>query len=99
MSQGPIDLPKDESTWKATQIRKSTINFSALNIIQCAVPPDEYSRVSMCRFAKEIWDKFLLIYEGTPKVKETKANLLTTEYEMFKMNPDEPIYDMFARFM
>ena len=36
---------------------------------------------------------------GTIEVKETKANLLITEYEMFKMKTDESISDMFTRLM
>ena len=40
-----------------------------------------------------------MIYEGTTKVKETKANLLITEYEIFKMKTDESISNMFARLM
>lgn len=42
VSQGPLDLPKDESTWNAAEIRKSTVNFSAINIMQCSVHPDEF---------------------------------------------------------
>ena len=59
----------------------------------------EFSRISTCRSAKEMWDKLELIYEGTSEVKETKANLLITEYEMFIMKTDESISDMFARLM
>ncbi|MQL84968.1 hypothetical protein Taro_017471 [Colocasia esculenta] len=44
-----------------------------------------------------MWDKLKLIYEGTSKVKEIKANILVHEYEMFKMSPVETISDMFAR--
>ena len=46
-----------------------------------------------------MWDKLELIYEGTSEVKETKVNLLITEYDMFRMKTDEPIFDMFARLM
>ncbi|MQL84135.1 hypothetical protein Taro_016635 [Colocasia esculenta] len=35
---------------------------------------------------------------GTPEVKETKANILVHEYEMFKMSPVETIIYMFAQF-
>ena len=38
-----------------------------------------------------------MIYEGTSKVRETKANLLVSEYEAFKMKQDESIFDMFFR--
>ena len=46
-----------------------------------------------------MWDKLKLIYEGTSEVKETKANLLITEYEMFKMKSNESISEMFAKLM
>ena len=46
-----------------------------------------------------MWDNLELIYEGTTEVKETKANLLITEYEMFRMKTDESISDMFAHLM
>ena len=61
------------------------------------IHPIEFSRISTCRSAKEMWDKLELIYEGTSEVKETKANLLITEHEMFRMRNDESISDMFAR--
>ncbi|MQM02573.1 hypothetical protein Taro_035340, partial [Colocasia esculenta] len=68
-------------------------------MMQCAVHPKEYSRVSTCTSAKEMWDKLELIYEGTSEVRESKVSMLVSEYEMFKMNHDETISDMFARFM
>ena len=68
-----------------------------MNIMQCAIEPNEYSRISMCSSAKEMWDKLSLIYEGTSEVKETKANLLIQDYELFRMQPEETISEMFAR--
>ena len=46
-----------------------------------------------------MWDKLELIYEGTSEVRETKASMLVSKYEMFKMKNDETISEMFARFM
>ena len=68
-----------------------------MNIMQYAIHPSEYSRVSMCTSAKEIWKNLKLIYEGNNQVKETKANLLVHEYELFKMKPEESISEIFAR--
>ena len=93
---GLAELPTDETLWSRDQIRQSTINYSAMNILQCAIHPMELLRISTCRSAKEMWDKMELIYEGTLEVKETKVNLLITEYEMFRMKTDESIFDMFA---
>ncbi|MQL97221.1 hypothetical protein Taro_029905 [Colocasia esculenta] len=39
-------------------------------MMQCAVHPKEYSRVSICTLAKEMWDKLELIYEGTSECKK-----------------------------
>ncbi|MQL97843.1 hypothetical protein Taro_030545 [Colocasia esculenta] len=97
VSNGPYTLPEDEGKWTKDNIKKSQINFSAMNIMQCAIHPDEYSHVSMCISVKDMWDKLKLIYEGTSEVKETKVNILLHEYEMFKMSPVESIFDMFAR--
>ncbi|MQM18794.1 hypothetical protein Taro_051789, partial [Colocasia esculenta] len=66
------------------QIRKATLNWSVMNIMQCTIHPKEYSR---------------LIYEGTFEVKETKASMLVFEYELFKMKHDETISKIFARFI
>ncbi|MQL90267.1 hypothetical protein Taro_022854 [Colocasia esculenta] len=99
VSKGPYELPADEDTWTREQICSGTLNWSALNMMQCTVHPKEYSRVSTCKSAKEMWDKLELIYEGTSEVRKTKASILVSEYEMFRMKNDETISDMFARFM
>ena len=97
VSKGPFQLPEDDETWTRDQITKSNLNWSAMNIMQCALHPTEFSRISSCSTAKEMWDKLQVIYEGTSEVRETKANLLVSEYEAFKMKQDESISDMFSR--
>ena len=97
VSRGPFQLPEDDETWTKDQITKSNLNWSAMNIMQCALHPTEFSRVSSCATAKEMWDKLQVIYEGTSEVRETKANMLVYEYEAFKMKQDESISDMFSR--
>ena len=65
--------------------------------MQCALHSIEFSRVSSFATTKEMWDKLQVIYEVTSEVRETKANLLVSEYEAFKMKQDESISDMFSR--
>ena len=90
ISNGPNILPEDENEWTTEHIMHSKLNFSAMNIMQCAIHPNEFSRVSMCSSAKEMWDNLKLIYERTSEVKSTKANILVHEYEMFRMKPRKP---------
>ena len=78
VSKGPFDLPEDDDIWTRDQIMKSNLNWSAMNIMQCALHPTEFSRVSSCTTAKEMWDKLQVIYEGTLEVRETKANMLVS---------------------
>ena len=79
------------------QIMKSNLNWSAMNIMQCALHPTEFSRVSSCTTAKEMWDKLQVIYESTLEVRETKANMLVSEYEAFHMKNNESISEMYAK--
>ena len=97
INKGPFDLLEDDDTWTRDQIMKSNLNWSAMNIMQCALHPTEFSRVSSCTIAKEMWDKLQGIYEGTSKVRETKTNMLVSEYEAFHMKNNESIFEMYVR--
>ena len=46
-----------------------------------------------CESAKEIWDCLRTAHEGT-KVKESKVDMLSTQYENFTMKEGETIHDM-----
>ena len=50
----------------------------------------------MCH-SKKMWDRLQVIYEGTFEVRETKANMLVSEYEAFKMKNDEIISEMYSK--
>ncbi|MQL82974.1 hypothetical protein Taro_015454 [Colocasia esculenta] len=75
VEKGPIEVTGDEDQWTRDQIWRVTMNYSAMNMLQCAIHPKEYSKISMCNSAKEMWDKLELLYEGTSQVRETKANI------------------------
>nr|XP_033512524.1 uncharacterized protein LOC117277227 [Nicotiana tomentosiformis] len=48
--------------------------------------------------AKKIWEDLQTAHEGTTQVKQSKIDMLTTEYELFKMKEDESIQDMHTCF-
>lgn len=83
-------------TFGHEQIKSSTINYNAMNIMQCMIHPTKYSHVSMCTIIKEMWDKFKLIYKETNQVKE-KVNVLMHDYELFRMKLEETIFEIFNR--
>ena len=68
-----------------------------MNIMQCALHPIEFFRVSSCTTTREMWDKLQVIYEGEYEVRETKANMLIFEYVAFRMKDNESVSEMYAR--
>ncbi|VFQ96736.1 unnamed protein product [Cuscuta campestris] len=92
------NVPKTENEYDAQDIKKVENNAKAINIIYCAVNPDDYRKISCCTTAKEMWDKLEITYEGTDQVREAKIDFLTHEYELFRMKENEKIDEMFVRF-
>ncbi|XP_070015497.1 uncharacterized protein [Nicotiana sylvestris] len=54
--------------------------------------------ISTCETAKEIWEALQTTHKGTTQVNQSKIDMLTTEYELFRMKDDESIQDMHTRF-
>ncbi|VFQ64301.1 unnamed protein product [Cuscuta campestris] len=95
---GDTTVPKTKNEFDAEDIKKIENYAKAINMLYCAVNPDDYRKISCCTTAKEMWDKLEVTYEGTDKVREAKIDFLTQEYEMFRMKEGEKIDDMFDRF-
>ncbi|VFQ83179.1 unnamed protein product [Cuscuta campestris] len=86
------DLNSDvltENEFDAEDIKKIENYAKAINMLYCAVNPDDYRKISCCTTAKEMWDKLEVTYEGTDQVREAKIDFLTQEYEMFRMKEDK----------
>ncbi|KAL2504823.1 Uncharacterized protein Adt_20444 [Abeliophyllum distichum] len=47
--------------------------------------------------AKEAWEILQIAHEGTSKVKSSKLQMLTTEFENLRMTDDEAFKDFYAR--
>ncbi|VFQ93309.1 unnamed protein product [Cuscuta campestris] len=91
-------IPKTEDEFDAEDIKKVENYAKAINMLYCAVNPDDYRKIYCCSTAKEMLDKLEVTYEGTDQVREAKIDFLTQEYEMFRMKEHEKIDNMFDRF-
>ncbi|XP_016690667.1 uncharacterized protein [Gossypium hirsutum] len=96
--QGEILVPKSKKKWNEEDRRSIQLNAKAMHTFFCALGLNEYSRVSLCSNAKEIWDKLEVTHEGTIQVKKSKVGILTLNYEMFKKKLKKGIKTMFFRF-
>jgi len=93
-----IEVPKPEKDWDENDMKLAELSAKAMNLLYCALDPNEFNRISTCNSAKEIRDKLEITHEGTSQVKTSKINLLVHNYELFKMDSNETISAMYTRF-
>ncbi|XP_070003297.1 uncharacterized protein [Nicotiana sylvestris] len=84
-------VPKDRKEYSDIDRKSVEKNYRVKKILVCGIGPDEYNRVSACDSAKEIWEALQTAHEGTTQVKQSKIDMLTTKYKLFRMNDDESI--------
>ncbi|XP_075074895.1 uncharacterized protein LOC142162439 [Nicotiana tabacum] len=94
---GPM-VPKDRNEYSDIDRKAVEKNYCAKKILACGIGPDEYNSVSACDSTKEIWEALQTVHEGITQVKQSKIDMLTTEYELFRMKDDESIQDKHTRF-
>ncbi|XP_075095130.1 uncharacterized protein LOC142173439 [Nicotiana tabacum] len=93
-----MNVPKTRKEYNDADRKAIEKNFRAKQILVCGIGLDEYNRISACQSAKEIWEALQTAHEGTTQVKQSKIDMLTTEYELFRMKDDASIQDMHTRF-
>ncbi|XP_075099419.1 uncharacterized protein LOC142176202 [Nicotiana tabacum] len=95
----PLTMPKTRKEYTDADRKVVKKSFCAKNILVCGIRPNEYDRIYACETAKEIWEALQTAHEGTTQVKKSKIDMLTTEYELFKMKDNQSIQDMHTRFI
>lgn len=64
----------------------------------CVITKSEYDKVHSYKIAKEICNTMALAHEGSSQVKESKISMLVHHCELFKMEEDKTIDQMFEIF-
>ena len=90
---------KPQNEWTPLNVNDVQSNAKAIHTLYCALYLNEFNRISDCKMAKEIWDKFKVTHEGTSQVKESMISILVHKYELFKMETNEIISEIFTRFI
>ena len=91
-----IKKPKEFDSENYKMIEKNT---KAKKLLYFGLGPDEYTRISECESAKDIWDALQVEHEGTNQVKQSRIKLLMRKYELLEMGDRETIMDMYTRFI
>ena len=86
---------KPEEEWSAPEDEHALANFRALNAIFNGVDKNMFRMIKQYNVAKDAWETLKIAHEGTFKIKSSKIQLLTTEFENLKMKEDETIRDYY----
>ncbi|XP_070045492.1 uncharacterized protein [Nicotiana tomentosiformis] len=89
--------PKPREIYSEENVKSVQKNTKAKKILIYCIGPDEYNRISTCRDAKALWDALQCAHKGTSQVKPSKIDMLTRQYELFKMKEGETILEMHTR--
>ncbi|CAL1405855.1 unnamed protein product [Linum trigynum] len=74
------DIKDDPNTWSNDDLKKMELDAKATNVLYCAICPDEFNKVNMCKTAHQIWKTLEVSHEGTTEVKESMIYQLVHEY-------------------
>ena len=86
-----------KSTWDKAALVAANANSKVLNAIFYGVSPNEFHKISHITIAKEAWEILETTYEGTKKVKDTKLQMLTTQFEELKMSENESFDSFYSK--
>ncbi|XP_070028996.1 uncharacterized protein [Nicotiana sylvestris] len=95
---GPM-VQKNRKEYSDIERKSVEKNYRAKEILACGIGPNEYNRILACDSSKEIWEALQTAHEGTTQVKQSKIDMLTTKYELYRMKYDESIQDIHTRFV
>ncbi|MQL69352.1 hypothetical protein Taro_001659 [Colocasia esculenta] len=98
IEEGDLLVTKEKDKWTEDDKKKISLNYKAKNILCCALSKKEFNWISACKSAMEMWEKLRITYEGTDKVKETRIDILVTQYKRFQMQLGESITHIYSRF-
>ncbi|MQM13164.1 hypothetical protein Taro_046087 [Colocasia esculenta] len=98
VEEGHLLVTDEKDKWTKDDKKKISLNYNTKSILCCALSKKEFNRISACKLAMEMWEKLRITYEGTDEVKETRIDILVTQYERFQMQSGELTTQMYNRF-
>ncbi|XP_075669758.1 uncharacterized protein LOC142639472 [Castanea sativa] len=97
VENGYVRPTTTKSEWNKAILALANANSKAINAIFCGVSTDEFHTISHVKTAKEAWTILETTYKGTKKVKDTKLQMLTTQFKEVSMSDDESFDSFYGR--
>jgi hypothetical protein len=96
---GGEEVLKPKAQWTQAEFELSKWNQKAWHALICAVDENQYKLIQNTKIAKEAWDILEVAHEGTEVVKDSKLQVLQTQFETLKMEENECFNDFEVRLM
>ncbi|XP_073273313.1 uncharacterized protein [Primulina huaijiensis] len=84
---------KPESDWTTDEVQISNYNSKALNAIFSSVDMNMFGLITNCISAKDAWDTLHRHCEGSESVRRAKLRMLTSKFEIIRMEESENILE------
>ncbi|XP_057434400.1 uncharacterized protein LOC130727312 [Lotus japonicus] len=82
---------KPEEEWTKEEDEEALGNSKALNAIFNGVDKNMFRLINTCTVAKDAWEILRITHEGTTRVRVSRLQLLTTQFENLKMKEEETV--------
>ena len=82
-----------------TRFEASRWNRKAMHAIMCVMDENQYKLIQNTQIAKVAWDILQVAHEGTEVVKESKLQVLQTQFELLRIGEDECFNDFEIKLM
>src|ERR1044072_5838005 len=82
---------KKEEDWTKEEDEKALANSKALNAIFNGVDKNMFRLINTCTMAKEAWEILRTAHEGTSRVKMSRLQMLTPQFETLRMTEEKTI--------
>ncbi|XP_042467278.1 probable phospholipid hydroperoxide glutathione peroxidase [Zingiber officinale] len=100
-----FEKPKDGSgaplptkDWTKEMAKKAQANAKATTTLQYGLSKEQLSKVRSFNSAKELWEKFIELNEGSSESRRAKRDLLLEQLQTFTMKTNETVSQMHGRF-
>ena len=82
---------KKEQDWTKEEDEEALENSKALNAIFNGVDKNMLKLINTCTIAKEAWEILRTTHEGTSRVRMSRLQMLTTQFETLRMTEEKTI--------
>mgnify|MGYP003365547854 CR=1 FL=1 len=82
---------KEKCQWTKKEQAEFVANGKAEYHLLSVLPPQEVNRIGKYNSAKELWEKFLELHEGTSEAKLARRDLLRNQLTSLRLGEDESV--------